>query len=136
METELTLSFDEDRVDKKSIAVASMRTPQSALVSGTELVAPQPKRFLADLDSSMSQQIFNIAVTEAESVIQPYRVLDDIGRESVAFIRVGTSFHRSSVAQPHLTCRRKHRNSFLVQKAGGLRSEIIGNPEISKMKAG
>jgi hypothetical protein len=136
VETELTLNFDEDRVDEKSIAVASMRTPQSALVSGTEFVAPQPKRFPADLDSSMSQQIFNIVVTEAESVIQPYRVSDDNGRESVAFIRVGTSFHRSIVAQPHLTCRRKHRNSVLVQKAGGLRSEIIGNPEISKMKAG
>ena len=100
----LALNFHEDFVDEQRIAVASVRAPQSACVRGTELVAPQPDRFTTDLDSSMSQQFFNIAVTEIESVIQPFRLLDDIGRKSVTFIRVGASVHWPIVAQRQLTC--------------------------------
>ena len=41
-------------------------------------------------NASLSQDIFNIAVTEIESVVEPDGVADDIGWKSVAFICVHT----------------------------------------------
>ena len=69
------------------------------------------------LDPPMSQQIFNIAVTEIESVIQPYRVLDDIARKSVTFIRVGASVHWQIVAQRQLTCQYPSVCTVIVQSS-------------------
>jgi hypothetical protein len=92
------LNFNEDLVDEERIAVTSVHAPQSASVRGTELVTPQPNRFTTDLDTPLCQHIFNIVVTEIESAIQPHCILDDIGRKSVAFIRVGECVHSPIVA--------------------------------------
>ena len=39
-------------------------------------------------DASFSQEIFNIAVTEVEAIVEPDSVGDDIWRESVAFVGI------------------------------------------------
>ena len=89
----------ENFVDEDSIAVASMRSPQSACVPGIKLTAPQSDRFTAGLDPPVSQQVFDISVTDIEAVIQPYRVLDDIRWKSVTLIAAGESVHLPIVAQ-------------------------------------
>lgn len=37
-------------------------------------------------DASLSQQIFDVSVAQAESVVEPDRVADDIRREPVALV--------------------------------------------------
>ncbi len=53
---------------------------------GSKLVAPQPDRFIADDNPSFSQQIFDISMTEIDSMIEPDGVLNNIRRKSVAFV--------------------------------------------------
>jgi len=36
-------------------------------------------------DASLSQEVFDVSVTEIESIVEPDSVTDDIRRESVAF---------------------------------------------------
>jgi hypothetical protein len=48
---------------------------------------------------SLCQQIFNITMTEIESEIEPHRVLDDVGRKSMAFICWGAILHSHILAQ-------------------------------------
>jgi hypothetical protein len=45
--------------------------------------------FVGDDDCTGKQQLFDITVAQAEAVIQPNTVADDLGRETVVFIRVG-----------------------------------------------
>jgi hypothetical protein len=66
-------------------------------------------RFTVALDSPLRQQIFNIAVTEIESVMQPHCILNHIGQESVTFIRMGACAHSPIVAQSQLTWRHPKR---------------------------
>jgi hypothetical protein len=64
----------------------------------SEFPAPLPDRLVGDDDSTGEQQLFDIAVAEAEAVVQPDAVADDLGRKTVVFVQVGwcRSVHRSS----------------------------------------
>lgn len=42
-------------------------------------------------------------MTEIEPVVQPYRVLNDVRRKSVTFVRMGGCVHSPIVAQRELT---------------------------------
>jgi hypothetical protein len=90
--------LDEDFVDVKDIAVAPMLSFQPACVDGAEFDAPKAYSFLADRDASFSQQVFDISMTEIETVVEANGVGNNIGWESVAFIRIHPSIIRISVA--------------------------------------
>jgi hypothetical protein len=60
----------------------------SSCARGPKFVAAQPNRFRTDFDPALRQKIINIAVTKIKAAIQPHCVLNDIGWESVRFIRV------------------------------------------------
>ena len=51
---------------------------------------PQPDRLLADSATTFSQQIFDIAITEVESIVEPDSVGNYVERGAVAL----TNFHR------------------------------------------
>ena len=65
---------------------------------------------MTDVNPALCQQVFNIAVTKIESEIEPHRVLDDIGWESMAFICGGASIHSPILAQGQLTWQYPGRN--------------------------
>jgi hypothetical protein len=67
---------------------AAVPTLQPPGISGSELDTPQPDSFVADCYPTLGQQIFNIAVTEVEPVIEPDGITDDFGWESVSFISI------------------------------------------------
>ena len=71
--------LDEDFVDVKDIAVASMLSFQAASVDGAEFDAPQTDSFTADGDASLGKQIFDITVAEIEAIVEPDSVRNDIG---------------------------------------------------------
>lgn len=54
-----------------------------------ELIAPEANGFVADGDPPLGHQIFDIAVTQVESMVQPHGILNDFGWESVALIHFG-----------------------------------------------
>jgi hypothetical protein len=49
-----------------------------------ELQNPSPHRFVGDIQPTLSEQIFDVALAEREAVIEPDGVLDDRRRKLVA----------------------------------------------------
>jgi hypothetical protein len=52
-----------------------------------ELVDPAPDRFVRDVETSLCEQLLDIAATQGEAQVEPDGVLDDETREAVATIR-------------------------------------------------
>jgi hypothetical protein len=94
----LAVDPDEDFIDVEGVAIASVFSYKAARVNSTELDTPQAYRLSADCDTSFSEGIFDIAMTEVESVVEPDGVADDVGRESVALI----SIHELILPKPAL----------------------------------
>ena len=81
--------LDEDFIDKERIPETLVSTLQTPGVFRTKLVAPQPNRFITDFDATFSQKIFDIAVTEIESMVEPDGILNDRRWVSVTFVQAG-----------------------------------------------
>jgi hypothetical protein len=77
---------DEDLVNVESIAITSVLSFQSACINGAKLATPETDGFAGDSDASLGQKIFDITVTQIESIAEPYCVTDNVGRESVTFV--------------------------------------------------
>jgi hypothetical protein len=65
-----------------------MPTLQTAGISGAEFDTPEPDSFVADCDTALGKEIFDIAVTEVEAIVEPDSVGDDIRRESMTFVSI------------------------------------------------
>ena len=69
----------EDFVDIEGITVAPMLWFQSSGADGAEFDAPEADRFPGDDDATLSQEVFDVAVAQFESVIGPDSIGNDIG---------------------------------------------------------
>ena len=49
---------------------------------------PQTNRFAADCDASFSEKVFDISMTEIETIVEPDCVANDIWRESMTLIGI------------------------------------------------
>ena len=67
-------------------------------MSGRTSCTTDRSTLIRDNDATFSQQQLNISQAEAEHVIQPDRVADDLGRKAVAVVRIGWGFHADSLA--------------------------------------
>jgi hypothetical protein len=65
----LAVDLDEHLVDIEGVAITSVLPPQSSRVQTTEFDAPWANRFSADGYAPLSQEIFNIAVTQIEAIV-------------------------------------------------------------------
>jgi hypothetical protein len=60
-----------------------------------------PNGFIRDEDPTGEQQLFDIAIAEAETEIEPHRMADDLDREAVILIAVdGWYVHVPSMPHP------------------------------------
>ena len=84
----LPIDFHEHLIDEESVTIASMLSLQSSGVDGTKLDTPEADRFATDGDASFGKQIFDVAVTQIESVVEPNCVTDDVRWESVALVGI------------------------------------------------
>jgi hypothetical protein len=66
---------------------------------GAELQAPSPHALVGDAHATLGQDQLDIAEAQAEHVVQPYRVVYQLGRKAVAIVRVGWLLHPTSVAE-------------------------------------
>ena len=96
----LAINLDEDLIDVKRVAKTTMSLFETTSVSITKFDTPESDGFVADTDTSFREQIFNIAKTEVESMVEPDGIADDIGWESVPLVPV----HRRIIDQRRLTC--------------------------------
>jgi hypothetical protein len=80
--------------------VARLR-PAPAELAG-ELTAedqtPLTDAFVADRDASLGEDQFDVSETQAEAVIQPDRVANDLGREPVSGVGDGLGRHLTILA--------------------------------------
>ena len=67
-----------------------MASPSSRL----DLAQPRPNRLVGDRHASLREEIFGIAEAEAELRVEPDRVADDVGRESISVIAGRLAPHR------------------------------------------
>ena len=78
----------EDFIDVEGIAEAAVPPFQSACINGSELDTPEAYRFSGYSDASFGEQIFNIAMAEVETIVEPDSVADDVRWESVALVSI------------------------------------------------
>jgi hypothetical protein len=89
-------------VDEERVAEPWMTVLESLREEWAELVAPEPNRLVARFDPPFGEQILDVAVAEVEAVLEPDRVPDDGGWETVPLVRAGGSVHSGMVAQARL----------------------------------
>jgi hypothetical protein len=85
----LTGNRDEYFVDEERVAESGVFALQPFRKQRTELVAPQSNRFVTHVDAAFSKQVFDVAVTGNEAMVEPDGMLNDDGRKSVSFVEIG-----------------------------------------------
>jgi hypothetical protein len=98
------LDPDEDFVHVPLVAWS--RPPASQAISETrgKFLTPASHRLVGDDDATLSQEQFNISQAEADHVVQPHRVADDLGGEPMAIVGVGWRLHAASLAHLQVAC--------------------------------
>jgi hypothetical protein len=74
----------------------------------TEFPAPLADSFIGHEDPENEQQIFDIAVVEAEGAVQPYAMADDFSWETVICVRIGCCRGMHNSSQDGLSAGGKH----------------------------
>ncbi len=95
----LTVDLNEYLINVERIAIAPMFSLQPLGELRSELDTPQPDRFVADSNTSLGQQIFDISVAQVEAVVEPHRVTDNLRWESVSLVCI----HPLIISQGDLT---------------------------------
>jgi len=66
-----------------------------------ELAAPAPDRFVGNLHAAFGQHQLDVPQAQAEGMVQPDGVADDLGREAVTMVRVRDAFHPATMPHPN-----------------------------------
>jgi hypothetical protein len=95
------LDPDEDFVQVPLVPWPRPVAAQAVGETRTEFLAPASHRLVGDDNAALSQEQLNIPQAEAEHVIQPDRIADDLGGEPVAVVGIGWRLHAASLAGLH-----------------------------------
>jgi len=96
------LNRHRDFIKKPTIAALPVSLPYSPRILRTKSRAPLANRFVGHRNSTFCKEIFDVTETECESMIEPYRVGNDVGRKTIAAIRE-CLFHADIVAKSWVT---------------------------------
>jgi hypothetical protein len=88
----------EEFIQVPDVSLATIPTSEVPSVLDSELLTPLPDCFVGDDDTPLCQEILNISKAQAESVIQPDSVTDDLGREAVSVVTSHSCVHHQSLA--------------------------------------
>ena len=92
------LDPDEDFVQVPLVPWPRPAAAQAVGETRTEFLAPASHRLVGDENAALSQEQLNIPQAEAEHVVQPDSVADDLGGEPVAVVGIGWRLHAASLA--------------------------------------
>jgi hypothetical protein len=84
---QFTVDFQEHLI--KMPFVANLWSTASQLVSRVlaEFLTPVTDCLIGEYNPTLGQQLFDIAITEGEALVEPHRVTDDLGRKAVTLVR-------------------------------------------------
>jgi hypothetical protein len=77
---------------------------QAASKARAEFLAPAPNGLVGDDNAPLSQNQLDIPQTEAEHMVQPDRMADDLGGKAMAIVRVGWRLHAVTVVRLRPSC--------------------------------
>jgi hypothetical protein len=93
----LSLDVHEELIQVPDVSEPSLPTPESPGVVWAELPTPLPDGLVGDDDSSFRQELLNVSEAQAESMVQPDAVTDDLRREPVSVVAASIGLHQPSL---------------------------------------
>jgi len=72
----LAIDLHENLINVERVTVSSLPAPQSFGIFGPKLDTPWPDGLVTNGNTALGQQVFNISVTQAESVVEPDNIAD------------------------------------------------------------
>ena len=90
---------DEHLVEVPLVARSGTAAAQTTGKVPAEFLAPAPHRLVGDDDAALSQKQLNIAQAEAEHMIQPYSMADNLRGEAMAVVWVWWWLHALTVVR-------------------------------------
>jgi hypothetical protein len=85
------------------VSPSTLPTSEVPSVVGPELLAPLPDGLVREDDSAFREEVLDVSKAQTESVIQPNRVTDDMGRKPVPMVTTHVAVHHQSLARRSLT---------------------------------
>ncbi len=92
-----TLDVHEELVEVPGIAQTTASTPKLPSVVRTKFPTPLPNRLVGDDDPALGQKIFDITEAQAEPMIEPDGVADDLRRKAMSVVALPIVAHRRTV---------------------------------------
>jgi hypothetical protein len=89
---------NEDLIQVPVVAQSSLSSLQFASIVRTELLTPLPDRLIGHDDSALGEEILDISEAQAEAMVSPNCIADDLGRETKAGVTRAIAFHGTSVS--------------------------------------
>ena len=96
---QLALDPDEDLIEMPFVARARTTPAQIAREARAELQAPPPNALVGDNHAALGQDQLDIPKAQAEDLIEPHRVADQLGRKAMTIVRVGRLPHAAILTQ-------------------------------------
>jgi hypothetical protein len=96
---QLPLNANEDLIQVPLVARPGSTPAQFIGEARTELEAPSPDTLVGDDYAALGEDQLDIPKAEAEHVVEPDRVADQLGWKAVAIVRVGRLLHSIILAQ-------------------------------------
>ena len=93
----LTPNVHEEFIQVPGIAQPTLATLERTSVLGTELQTPQSDALVGDDDPPLCQEIFDISEAQAEAVVEPNGMADDLRREPVSAVAGCVAIHPASL---------------------------------------
>src|SRR5580704_4042982 len=102
---------DEHLIHVPLVARSWPAASQAVCEGLAKLLAPPTNRLIRDDNAAFSQKQLNIPEAEAEHVVQPDSVADDLGGKAMAVVRIGRGFHAASLAGLQADCQIGYRDN-------------------------
>jgi hypothetical protein len=99
---EIVLHASDSDEDLDHVPLVPWPWPAAAQAVGetrAEFLVPASYRLIGDHDAALSQEQLNMPQAEAEHVVEPDGVADDLGWEPMAVVGVGWRLHAASLAR-------------------------------------
>jgi hypothetical protein len=94
-----TLDPDEHLVEVPLVAWSGSAAAETAGKALAKFPAPSPYRLVGEGNASLGQDQLYVTKAEAEHVIQPYCVADDLGGKAMSVMWVRAWLHAASLAR-------------------------------------
>src|SRR5215471_5451446 len=101
----LAVDSNEDLIQVPVIAESTLPSLQFPSVVRTELLTPPPDRLIGHDNTPLGEKILYISEAQAEAMVRPDRIADDLGRKTITSVTRAIAFHgiKSFSFAPKLT---------------------------------